>query len=289
MSAPGVAVPQSVRVALAHATVQSIAQQVGADVLHIKGPALDPSISWPGRESSDADVLVRPAHVDAVLQALRRHGFLQVDHFATSSPFEHATSFRHGHLGDVDVHRLVPGVKLDPESAFSRLWADRGVRLIASIACPVPSLNGQIVVLALHAARSGGSARGRADVAASWSAADPEVQAQVLDLVRELDAELAFSVVRGDLERFRGEPDYRLWRVVSSDGTRLEEWWARVRAAPSLPAALRLVARAPLVNVDHLTIGLGRRPTRLEVVREFFARPVRGTVEQVRVRTRGRR
>lgn len=281
------AVPWSVRVALAHATVQSIAEQVGADVLHIKGPALDPSISWPGRESSDADVLVRPAHLDAVLLALPRHGFMQVDHFATSSAFEHATSFRHEHLGDVDVHRLIPGVKLSPQAAFSRLWTDRGVRDIAAIACPVPSLYAQIVVLALHAARSGGSARGRADVAASWAAAEPDAQAGVLELVRELDAELAFSVIRGDLEAFRGQRDYRLWRIASSEGTRLEEWWARVQAAPSVPAALRLVARAPLVNVDHLTIELGRRPTRLEVVREFFARPLRGTVEQVRSRTRG--
>ena len=36
---------------------------------------------------------------------------------------------------------------------------------------------------------------------------------------------------------------------------------------------MRVIARAPLVNIDHLAHRLGRRPTRREVVVEFFARP----------------
>ena len=64
--------------------------------------------------------------------------------------------------------------------------------------------------------------------------------------------------------------DYRLWKVVSQGGSRSEEWWARVRAAPNLGAALQVAARAPLVNVDHLAHRLGRRPTRREIVVEFF-------------------
>jgi hypothetical protein len=52
-----------------------------------------------------------------------------------------------------------------------------------------------------------------------------------------------------------------------------------MRAAPTRREALRIGARAVLVNVDHLTAVRGHRPTRLEVVAEFFARPWRGVKE----------
>ena len=44
-------------------------------------------------------------------------------------------------------------------------------------------------------------------------------------------------------------------------------------------SALRLAARAPLVNVDHLAHRLGRTPTRGEIVAEFFRRPARALRE----------
>jgi len=99
---------------------------------------------------------------------------------------------------------------------------------------------------------------------------------------------VAFAAAVGELERYRGEPDYRLWNVVSEGGSRSEDWWARVRAAPSFAAAMRVVARAPLVNVDHLAHRLGRPPTRFEIVTEFFARPARAVGEAGRaLRRRG--
>ncbi len=66
-----------------------------------------------------------------------------------------------------------------------------------------------------------------------------------------------------------------MWKVVGEGGSRSEEWWARIRAAPTFADAARLVARAPLVNVEHLAILLGRRPTRREIAAEFLARPAR--------------
>jgi hypothetical protein len=112
-----------------------------------------------------------------------------------------------------------------------------------------------------------------------WWDAPEERRAEITSLVDDLDARVAFAASVGELDRYRGERDYRLWKVVSSGGTRSEEWWARVRAAPTVADAFRVIARAPLVNVDHLAARLGRPPTRREVIAEFFGRPARAIGE----------
>lgn len=272
--------PLTVRVAMAHAVVQTIAEEGRIDVLHIKGAALDPSLVWPGRPSNDADVLVRPSHTTSLLHDLQRHGFETVHTFRTSSSFEHSATVRHPQWGYVDVHRYFPGIGLDAEAAFDALWGGRQPRPIASLNCSVPALPAQALILLLHAARGGGSPRAHADVDAAWWSAPEPTREEVLALVDTLDAYLAFAAALGDLDRYRGERGYQLWRVASQGGTRIEDWAARVRAAPSPLAALHTALRAPLVNTDHLANLLGRRPTGAEVVREFFARPRRGVSEQ---------
>src|SRR6187200_1631590 len=113
------------RVRLAHAAVQALAEQHGIDLLHVKGPALDASLSRPDRPSSDADVLVRPAQVEAFTAHLRAHGWRLVTDFASGSAFEHAANYHHGHWGYVDVHRVFPGITLEPDEAFELLWSER--------------------------------------------------------------------------------------------------------------------------------------------------------------------
>ena len=106
-------------------------------------------------------------------------------------------------------------------------------------------------------------------------------------LVASLRAEVAFSAGLGELERYRGRREYLLWKVTSQGGTRLEEWVARVWAAPTPRAALQLALRAPRVNTEHLAIRIGHQPTRVEVLREFVARPVRGVTQELgRLRAR---
>ena len=77
------------------------------------------------------------------------------------------------------------------------------------------------------------------DLALSWTDAAPELRDAVEALVDGLDARVAFAAAVGDLDRYRGEPDYRLWKVVSEGGARSEEWWARIRAR--LRSVLRFV------------------------------------------------
>ncbi len=58
------------------------------DILHVKGYAFSCEISLQGY-SSDADLLVRPSHVDRFVEILLADGRIQA-HFETGSVFEHA-------------------------------------------------------------------------------------------------------------------------------------------------------------------------------------------------------
>ncbi|MGW9629717.1 nucleotidyltransferase family protein [Agromyces sp. NPDC055520] len=270
-------VPLSVRLRFGHAAVQDVADDLGVDLLHIKGVAADPSLRPGGYTGSDVDVLVRPTHIAALDRALRRHGWRLYSTYEYGSPFGHAQTYLHDAWGYVDIHRSFPGIRIRPESAFARFWADRQKVEIAGIRCAVPSLPAQAVLLVLNAARS--TMRTKPDVQVVWRDATDERRDQMRALVADLDAPVAFAAATGELDQFRGERDYHLWKIASEGGTRSAEWWARVRAAPSLGAAMRVIARAPFVNVDHLAHRLGRPPTRGEVVGEFFRRPARALRE----------
>lgn len=277
MNESEVSVPLSVRLRFGHAAVQHLADEIGVDLLHIKGVAADASLRPGGDTGSDVDVLVRPDHVARLDAALRRNGWRLYSSFELGSPFGHAQTYVHDVWGYIDIHRFFPGIRVAPERAFDRLWSGRGTVDIAGVECPVPTVPAQALLLILNAARSTGAER--SDVKLVWEQATPGRRAEIETFVSELDAPVAFAASVGGFERYRGERDYRLWKVVSRGGSRSEEWWARVRAEPSFSRAVRVAARAPLVNVEHLEFRLGRRPTQRDVVVEFFARPVRAVRE----------
>lgn len=277
MNESQVRVPLSVRLRFGHAAVQHLADRIGVDLLHIKGAAVDPSLRPGGYAGTDVDVLIRPGHVARLDLAMRQHGWRLYSTFEYGSPFGHAQTYLHDAWGYIDIHRFFPGIRLEPVRAFDRLWADRHSVEIAGIGCQVPSVPAQAVLLVLNAARS--TMQTKPDVETVWRDASEEERTRMEALVADLDAPVAFAAATGGLDRYRGERDYRLWLIVSRGGSRSAEWWARVRAAPSLGAALRIAARAPLVNVDHLAHRLGRRPTRSEIVGEFLRRPARAIQE----------
>jgi hypothetical protein len=272
-------VPLEVRVGFAHAAVQWLADRCGADVLHVKGAALDPDLV-PGRSYSDADVLVRPTHLRQLLEQLRAHGWELINSFAYGSSFEHSATLRHRDFGLLDLHRVFPGTGPTPDIAFETLWAEHTTAVLGGVDCAVPTRHAQIALLLLHAARGGSDPKAAHDVEAVWTSAGEEQRAHAVDWVRRLDAGLAFSVITGTLDDHRGHPAYDLWRVAARGGTRLEEWRARVRAAQGVRGKLAVAGRSVLVNVEHLTLVRGRPVSRREVATEFFARPMRGLREQ---------
>jgi hypothetical protein len=287
----GLGVPVPVRLAFAHAALQVIAAEARVDILHIKGVAVDASIDTSVGSGSDADVLVRPSQIPLFLEHLESRGWTLYSAFELGSPFGHAASYLHNCWGFGDIHRHFPGIGLPADQAFERLWSTRTTKPLAGVLCDVPSLAAQMLVMVLNAARSGGASNRLALAHTAWEEAPPELREQVTALVVDLRAQVAFSAGLGELEQYRGRREYLLWKVASQGGTRLEEWVARVWAAPTPRAALRLALRAPLVNREHLAIRIGHRPTRLDVLREFAARPYRGVTQELgRLRKRrGRR
>ncbi|KRF43267.1 hypothetical protein ASH01_15825 [Terrabacter sp. Soil811] len=286
--AAGATVPLEVRIGFAHASVQWVADRCGADLLHVKGAALDPTLV-PGRGYSDADVLARPEHVRRLLDELPRHGWELINTFVYGSSFEHSATLRHEDFGLLDLHRIYPGTGPTPAQAFETLWAERTTTVLGGIDCTVPSRDAQAVVLLLHAARGGSDPKAAHDVEWLWRSVDDAARARVLDWVERLDAGLAFSVITDTLDEHRDDPAYDLWRVAARGGTRMEEWQARVRAAQGPRAKLAVASRSVLVNVEHLTIVRGRPVSRAEIVAEFFGRPARGVREQVTRLVRARR
>lgn len=296
--------PVALRVHLAHATVQAVGDESGSPLLHIKGPATDPSLSpgtagvpgraatGPARVSTDADVLVHPDHARRFVGLLQQRGWRMVTSFRTGSAFEHAATLWHNELGFVDVHRHFPGIELGPARAFELLWQSRHTTDIAHRPCSVPSVAYQLLLLLLHAARNGGPTSDT--TRRLWGNANDAVRADVRRLAGELQAEVALAAATGHLDRFTDRPSHDLWRAYSAGGEvdRMTEWRARLKAAPTLLARIRLLGQALLVNSDHLAMTLQRQPTGAEVTREYLRRARRGGLELWRLATdrwKGRR
>ena len=121
MSESQVSVPLPVRLRFGHAAVQHLAGEIGVDLLHIKGAAVDPSLRPGGYAGSDVDVLVRPDHVARLDRAMRQHGWRLYSTFEYGSPFGHAQTYIHDAWGYTDLHRFFPGIRLEPEGAFLSL------------------------------------------------------------------------------------------------------------------------------------------------------------------------
>lgn len=280
-----VAIPLAVRLALGRAAAQVLADQCNADVLHIKGNAVDSSLQLVERSGTDVDILVRPGHVNALDRALRDHGWTVRSSFTYGSPFEHAQTYWNRAWGYLDLHRRFPGVRRAPDAAFDALWRGRLLIDVGSVACPVPDAVGQTTILILNSARSGGLA-GTA-LEQTWVRASPQFRSGVEQLVGALDAPTAFAAAFGRLEEHEHEPDYELWRVVTQGGSRVDEWRARAAAAPTRIEALKILLRAPRVNIEQLGHQLGHAPSWWEVGRALGSRVVRA-VRDLRVRARRR-
>ncbi len=286
--------PASVGVRFAHAAVQAIAEDYGVDVLHIKGPAVDERLlelgveGEPGtgvriahrvpRRSVDADVLVRPSHVERLIEAMRRHGWTTKFRFEDGSAFEHAATMAHPYLAPMDVHRSFPGVGVQPEAAFDRLWRERHTIPIAGYDCDVPSVASQRVLLLLHAAR--GVVKDNADVQRCWVDIAENERADIDALGAELRAEVALAAATGRLHLFAGRRDHDLWRALSSGESSLVRIWAaRVRAEPTSAARLRTAVRLVLPNPRRYEQSLGRGLSRGEILAAYLRRARTGVRE----------
>lgn len=275
MSAPPV--PTDVRLRMGHALLQHLADSSCARVLHIKGAALSPRLAAGRSVSSDCDVLVHPDDVAAFTAALEKAGWEPITSFEHGSVFEHAATYYNRVWGTVDVHRTFPGLERDARLSFETLWGPREAVELGGVACTVPSLQGQRLLLLLHAARDHMGRRSR-DVEAAWDAAAPPEREDLDTLADALGATVPLALVTGRPERARGLPGEHVWRAVAGHANATEVWRARIRDARRIgPAAtVRVLRRALRVNPDHLAVRLDREPSRREIRREWIRRWGRG-------------
>jgi len=269
-------IPVTLRVHLAHATLQAIAEECGADVLHIKGPAVDPSLRPEGRASVDADVLVRPAHLKRFLEGLRRRGWHEVLGLPSGGLVEHSANWYHGELGQVDVHVRFPGIQIEPGRAFDRLWEGRGSQNIAGRASQVPNAEAQRLILLLHAARNLESRA--ADIRVAWTDASETERDSMRSLAGELKADVALGAATGRLEEYRDAAEYELWRLLANGEVQtrvLAGMSASTRAAPAGAKWVRLRTVRHMLHLvrdkpRRLAAQLRREPTRAEVINGYL-------------------
>ncbi|MGB4137888.1 MAG: nucleotidyltransferase family protein, partial [Microbacterium sp.] len=199
-------VPVWAHVHLTHAALQRVADRIGVDLLHIKGPATSTALRSGTHRSSDVDVLVRPAHLDRLTDELSAQGWSLFSGFEEGSPFGHAANYTHPSWSFLDVHRQLPGPRASADAVFDRLWRDHGTAPIAHRPCTVLSPAGQVLVQTLHAARSHG-----AETAEAWALCDDGTRAEVRALADELQATTALAAGIGELDAHRDAPDHALW------------------------------------------------------------------------------
>jgi hypothetical protein len=265
-------VPLPVRVELAHAAVQVLAEQAGVDVLHIKGPAVHPGLRSSEHTGTDVDVIVRPSGVDALMATLAEHGWRVETTFDAGSAFDHAANLFHESWGLLDVHRHYPGMDRDPAHAFDRLWSSRGSVALAHVPCAVPEPLAQSLVLLLHAARTPHLGGDHPDLAPNWTDRTEQDRERIRALAADTGATVALAAATGHLEEFRGDPEAAVWEVFVHGGDRLDEWSARFRAARGPRAKASVAWRSLQVNRYYLGQKLGHAPTRTEVAAESARR-----------------
>jgi len=269
-------VPLPVRVELAHAAVQVLADEAGVDVLHIKGPAVHPGLRNYVRTGTDVDVIVRPSGVQALMAALAAHGWRVETTFEAGSAFDHAANLFHDSWGLLDVHRHYPGMDRDPAHAFDRLWADRGSVELAHVPCAVPEPLAQSLVLLLHAARTAHPGGDHPDLATNWADRTPQDRERIRALAADTGATVALAAATGHLDEYHGDPEAAVWEVFVHGGDRLDEWSARFRAARGPGAKASVLWRSLQVNRYYLAQKLGHAPSRTEVAVESVRRLAAG-------------
>lgn len=278
----GQGVPTWVAVHLTHAVLQDLADRSGVDLLHIKGPT-DAQFRAAIHDSTDADVLVRPAHLAMLTHALHDAGWVMQSGFEEGSAFGHAATYLSPRWGWADLHRTIPGFRVDPAVAFDLLWQERELVAIAHRTVAAPSPRAQVLIQVLHAARSHG-----VELPETWWVCSDEVRATVRALAAELGAQVAFAAGIGELPTFRGDPDYATWAFWSGKkDDRLTEWRTRLHAAHGLGPSLRVIQQLLRVNRAHLRMRLDHEPTARDIAAEQLARV--GRALRSGVRALGRR
>ncbi|MDO4916748.1 MAG: nucleotidyltransferase family protein [Rothia sp. (in: high G+C Gram-positive bacteria)] len=265
-------IPLKARITLSHAHLQHLANVNKIDILHIKGYAFGAEVYRPGRTSTDADILVRPAHVARFMHVLKDEGWQILTTFESGSVFEHASTIYHPAWGLTDVHRYFPGLGYyHQKHAFDLLWDARRTKEIANFLCQVPSLIDCRNIVVVHGARS--SVRGiHPDVGYLLQKLDSQDWEAMRTRILEFDSEIAFDAALGEIDKHKDDRQYLFWKSFADTLPAPTQWLGRLQRAEGWRMRAKIILKILMVNEDHLTMDLGHTPTRAEKWALFFKR-----------------
>lgn len=278
-------IPLRARVLLAHAALAHILAEADIRALHIKGYAALDGSYVADRPSTDVDLLVHPDDASRAIRVLEAAGWPLIADFSEGSIFMHAATLRHVQLGYVDVHRLFPGIGIDPAEAFERLWAARVERIRAGHPLPVVDREHQRLLIILHAARD--VSRRRLDVSHIRTTATKEEWEVLRRLAVEFRAQAAWEAATDETLPGADPRQTELFRAMNSNKTGLALFGPRWRATDGFLGKARLVRDTLTVNRAHLAMDLGRDVTHRDALAWQIGR-LRQITEWVLDRFRGR-
>ena len=231
--------PESVT--LLHGVVDRVARDVGARVLFIKGPVLTYQGLRAPHTSVDVDVLVEPAGLSRLLDALEDLDWrVAVEPTSARVLPLHSTTLRNPSWGcELDVHNRFPGFLAEPQDVFEALW-ERGTTVqIAHRRVPCPDPLAHSTVAALHWLRDGWSESTRAKLDYLVGALGPGLDgAGRLDLAEFVRRTGAAEPLRPLLDMLAidvpaGDHDTTAWRIrTASTGVKSVGWVVELGQTP---------------------------------------------------------
>jgi hypothetical protein len=232
-------------VPLAHAVVDRVAENVGVRILLIKGPVAVAQGLRRHRSSVDVDVLADPARRQHLAAALMELGWADEDPRRSPTVLpRHSLTLRHPTWPcELDLHDRFPGLFLDRQELFERLWERRTRAEVAEREVWAPDPLAHALILALHSLRDPYDTPKRTDldelvknVPALFDDADRQALAELARDLGAADTAAPFLTEIGCPPIGRGSisiEDLRAWRLRTQplDGTAVG-WIEELRRLP---------------------------------------------------------
>lgn len=150
---------------LVYSILGRVADEIGIEVVFIKGPVLKVQGLRTREHSGDVDCWVAPGADVRLARAMQPWGWQPAISAFTSTPVLHSLTLRAPSWGcAVDVHGWFPGMTIPPEDAFSEVLRSAESRTFAGYRARTPNRTMHAVISALHDVRPFGSPTSRESV-----------------------------------------------------------------------------------------------------------------------------
>lgn len=139
---------------LVYALLAKVADQLGIDILFIKGPVLFAQGLRRREHSGDVDCWVREDDVETLAQAMTAWGWTPLYSIFAGTRLPHSLTLRAGDWGcAIDVHFRFPGMTIDSGLALDSMLAEAETARFAGVTVRIPAKTSHAVIQALHAVR----------------------------------------------------------------------------------------------------------------------------------------